>query len=353
MIARATKIILLLGLGSLSPAASSNIRGFDHENADEQELQTRLHSQYVALHSEEELMDQDHWGLFGSDLETIKQNFEDIEQPYNPKKDTPFFFMIPKSGTTTLAKYMSECANLVMASSVGRPYISDNLEVVDHNGKNVVNVDVTKREGLAHAGTLGLAESAVADVVISGYIHQTARIFNKRNKARMFTLMRHPLQRTVSEFYYVQIADWEPLSYKPWLKEWTLAQYVKSDYFIDNWMTRQIVGKSSKTVAVTWRDYENAKRILREKCLIGLSKNYEESVFRFKTYFGWGGDDQCIKDLFAPGNKMNTNRHPILEKGTPTYELMVEKDKWDILLYGYAQKLFEKQRYQFNPTSSQ
>jgi hypothetical protein len=292
------------------------------------------------------------WGIMGSDLADMKNNIADLGEPYDKTKDTPFFFMIPKSGTTTLGSYMTNCVtdDLVTANEVGKFYLSDTLQVVEHTNLNkYLNIDVTKRDGLDHGYELGLAESALADVIITGFPVQVASIFNSHNKARMFTLMRHPLQRIMSEFYYVQIADWEPISYKPFLKNWTLEQYVKSDYTSDNFMTRQLVGKSSKNLELTMEDAENAKNILTEKCLVGLTKDYKETLLRFKQYFGWHHDQQCFEDLFAKGGKKNSNKHPILKQGSRDYDALMKHDKFDMLLWNHAIKLFEEQAKMFEP----
>jgi len=311
-----------------------------------------LKNRYKADNSDQAADRIKRWGVLGSDLVDVFENIADLSEPFDNSKDTPYFFMIPKSGTTTLGSYMTNCVDLVTGNEVGKFYESEKLEVVTHNNHKYINVDVTKRDGLDHAMELGLAESAIADVIITGFPVQVASIFNRHNKARMFTLMRHPFQRIVSEFYYVQIAEWEPISYMPWLKDWTIKQYVESDLTVDNFITRQLVGKSSTKVDITMEDLEKAKQILTEKCLIGLTTNYKETVLRFKQYFGWKHDEQCFEDLFAPGGKMNTNKHPTMERDSPDHLALMEHHAYDLMLWHHAVHLFEEQGKMFEETAA-
>lgn len=80
--------------------------------------------------------------------------------------------------------------------------------VVDE--RSYINVDTTTDEGIEHAYRLGFQNVRhVAEVVITPLIlPTTAYLFSDGNKAMMFTLMRHPVDRTISMFYYLQGATW-------------------------------------------------------------------------------------------------------------------------------------------------
>ena len=314
-------------------AASSTLRGLTGKSADEIEM--------------DKLRDQ--WGISGSDFKAAYANFGDLWEPFDNRKDTPFFFMIPKSGTSTFQDYLGLCTQLPIASHLGGEHENDKLEVITKGDRQYLNINPESRAGLYHAQKVKLAESAKAGVLISQYVHQVASMFNTHNQARWFTLMRNPLERTSSEFYYIQVAEWEPKAYKPWLKNWTLSQYVNSDLFVDNWMTRQIVGKSRKSIPLTREDLENAKRLMSRKLLIGLIDEYEESLKRFRAYFGWVRDDACMDRLFhgENGGKRNSNSHPHLKRGSAEWKAVVQKHLFDMELYTHALELFQKQKNLF------
>jgi hypothetical protein len=295
-------------------------------------------------------MHREDWGTRGSDLVNVMSNIADLWEPYDSTRDTPFFWMIPKSGTTTLGSYMANCLDLVQASRVGSLYLGDTLEVVDHGGNRYANVDVTSHEGLEHARRMGLAESAMADVIIAGSVVHVSSIFNSHNKARMFTLIRNPIERVTSSFYYIQVAEWER-QYKPFLKDWTILQYINSEHHVDNSMVRTLVGKRSSKLTLASKDLTNAKEILARKCLVGLTSNYQETVQRFKKFFDWQEkDDHCLESLFAPGGGGNTNsnKHRAIDKNSEEYDALREMEIWDWRLYNYAVELFEEQAKYFS-----
>jgi hypothetical protein len=321
------------------------------------------------------------WGVMGSDPAMVNEALADISisteennggrgaaslSRYDSSKDTAFFFMIPKSGTTTLGYYLSHCVTngMVMANAAGPKILAEQqrlsneadadristsvptqLEVVErHNGQKYINIDVTTRDGLDLAGELGLAESAMADVLVSASVVQVASIFNPQHQAHMFLLMRHPIQRVLSEFYYVQIAEWEPQSYKPWLKDWTLEQYVVADFYVDNFVTRQLVGKLSTRAALNAKDLDQAKHLIDTKCLIGLTMEYKESLRRFQHYFGWQHNQTCVDDVFT--HKENANPNPYTSKfpkGSPEHTAIAETNRFDIEVWRHAYQVFQQQ----------
>jgi len=298
------------------------------------------------------------WGVMGADYSVVDANLATMgpamaTSNFDTSKDTAFFFMIPKSGTTTLGAYLANCVTerLVIANAVGgfvETFPPTSLKVVDHKGNKYVNVDVTTRDGLDWAAEKGIAQSAIADVLISAFPVHVANVFSAEHKAHMFTLIRHPFQRTISEFYYCQVAEWEKESYKPWLKDWTLEQYINSDFYVDNFITRQLVGKTSTRASLDDSDLEFAKHLLSTRCLVGLTIFYPESLRRFEKYFKWESDFACVQNLFA--NQANVNHHPNeLVKDSPDYNALVKKNQWDIELWRHAVQVFDEQG-QYFPT---
>ena len=185
-------------------------------------------------------------GIPGEDSlwEDLK-GFAELSQPYNLQRgDISFFWHVPKCGGTTLQDLMMHCFGMIGANEVGGAYATENgpLQIVQlENGNRYVNVDVTQPEGIRHAHDLGFGSSGLADVVISSRLHDAVSLFTPDSvfpnvsKGRCFTLLRNPIKRAISMFYYLQDATWEH-TYNEIFQNMTIEEYAVSRYAEDNWM---------------------------------------------------------------------------------------------------------------------
>ena len=216
------------------------------------------------------------------------------------------------------------------------------MNIIWEEGTQYVNVDTSTPHGLSRARSLHLAQSGVVDVIITPHIFETAEIFDSIHKGRMFTMIRHPIERAISMFYYLQNATWEP-SYDPRLKDMSIEDYVVSGRVEENWMTRFLVNK--KTAPLGPKDVVLAREILRKKFLIGLLSRKEESMRRFTRYFGWDTNtpekQRCIYDFIQKG--VNQNEHPSIDRGSKVWEYLMMNNRYDMELYMYAVQLFDEQ----------
>ena len=93
---------------------------------------------------------------------------------------------------------------------------------------------------------------------------------------------------------------------------------------------------------------EIAKEVLRQKCLVGLMEQMEESIERFHSYFGFGDEAalDCAKTSFTRkgSSQSNKNKHPPLDGNSETYAILAQKNELDILLYFFAKELFDEQK---------
>jgi hypothetical protein len=146
-------------------------------------------------------------------------NFRDTSHPYN-SKDIPMYFHIPKAGGSTVKDIIGSCFRMVMASEFG---VTDghntDLEIAVVYPKVLggtgveerspfVNVDVTTATGIERAVRMGFAESGLAGLVASPLLYEANKLFARNNQGRLFAIFRHPVDRAVSMFYYIQIASW-------------------------------------------------------------------------------------------------------------------------------------------------
>lgn len=106
------------------------------------------------------------------------------------------------------------------------------------NGWRFLNVDLSTETGIRKAQAWNLTSSRKADIVISPLLHHaTSLLFSNSQKARLFFVMRHPLERVVSLFYYLQNATHEP-TYNPLFQHMTLQEYANSSWVESNFMVR-------------------------------------------------------------------------------------------------------------------
>eukprot|EP01082_Thalassiosira_pseudonana_P012992 g12180.t1.1.5e17418b g12180 g12180.t1 contig6:1386227-1387766(-) len=179
------------------------------------------------------------------------EGLAEMAEPYNPTRDVPVFWHVPKCGGTTLQDLMMHCFGMIGANEIGGAYVKDTgpLEVVKlDNGNRYVNVDMSNPDGIGHAQELGFGQSGLADVIMTSWLHPTAIVFGSGgddvddtadgyeiHRGRCFTLVRHPIRRAISMFYYLKDATWEH-TFSEVYKTMTIEEYAESQYSEDNWM---------------------------------------------------------------------------------------------------------------------
>eukprot|EP00591_Stephanopyxis_turris_P016685 CAMPEP_0195537986 /NCGR_PEP_ID=MMETSP0794_2-20130614/49023_1 /TAXON_ID=515487 /ORGANISM="Stephanopyxis turris, Strain CCMP 815" /LENGTH=239 /DNA_ID=CAMNT_0040671895 /DNA_START=35 /DNA_END=751 /DNA_ORIENTATION=- len=233
-----------------------------------------------------------------------------------------------------------------MASEVGVFFGHENdekLEVFEHAGNKFVNVDTTSPAGIEKAKRLNLASSGLPQVIISSYLQEISTVFTPDHQGRIFTLLRHPVDRAVSMLGYLGQATWEQ-TYDPKLANMTVEEYAQSNMVENNWMTRFLSGQLSGEV--TSEHLELAKKILRTKTLIGLLPKIETSMERFAIYYGWELVNRphrlkCVQRHLDGGSNQNKFSRKKVEKGSQGYSLLSWQNKFDLKLYEYAEELFE------------
>lgn len=318
----------------------------------------------------------------GSAMEVVSNprgilgNLANIDDPIQTRdNETPFFWHVPKSGGTTLQR-LYWCMGSTVANEVG---VNPKFGMIDPNhikafspwkdnpGK-VVNVDVCSHEGILEAKNRGFltkpGQPRVDFVSTSEFQFASMMLYSPNHKGRMFALFRHPIDRAVSKFYYLQKATWEPTYNERWakmsLEEW--ASQARGD---NNWMVRNLIGKQSK-MELNDEDLELAKEIVRTKFVVGMMDRFEESVHRFNILLGVDESDpknqQCMESFSANGgdshskrntetitkkNEWNSYAHPEAERGSEAWVSLSKIHMYDNLLYRYITLLFNEQRQMF------
>jgi len=283
-------------------------------------------------------------------------NFRDITEPLR-ESDLPIFLHIPKAGGSTVKDIIGTCHRFVMASEKG---ILDghgddaDISIVYPGGGPIgqdrspfVNVDTTTLRGIARAKEMGFTDSGFADAVITPFIYEVNDLMTPTSKGRLFTVFRHPIERAISMFYYIQIADWEP-TYDPEVQFWTIEQYTQSSKVENNWLTRQL--SKQPDGELTAANLKIAKDVIRRKFLVGLVSNIEATMERFEKFFRWKyhvnplSQEKCRQQLIAGGANSNyRNSKPKPELGSKEWELLEAQNKYDLELHEYIEALFNEQ----------
>jgi hypothetical protein len=274
--------------------------------------------------------------------------------------DIPMFWHIPKAGGSSIKEILGTCMGFTLGCELGgdpQHASTTTLQTFEVARRNVVNIDFYNPQGIQTAKSLNVAASGKLDVLVSPYLHQSASLFTPANQGRLFTLLRHPVDRALSSYGNYLLVEKQAQS-----TPMGLLDYAKSNRIENNWMTRFLSGKMAGPLEDS--DLEMAKLLLKTKFIVGLLDQKEEFLQRLNMYFGWNGANapalqkskldpttrhQCIQQHLAaasPSNQFSSQKSPLVE-GTTEHTLLLVQNSFDMQLYDYAKELFKEQRSLF------
>eukprot|EP00581_Thalassiosira_minuscula_P010235 CAMPEP_0183711258 /NCGR_PEP_ID=MMETSP0737-20130205/6808_1 /TAXON_ID=385413 /ORGANISM="Thalassiosira miniscula, Strain CCMP1093" /LENGTH=249 /DNA_ID=CAMNT_0025939727 /DNA_START=90 /DNA_END=836 /DNA_ORIENTATION=- len=181
----------------------------------------------------------------------------DFMKPANarplPEKETVLFWHIPKSGGTTVERiYM--CLGQTIASQVGtvpkfghdhdKELIAFRPWKERVSNATYVNVNTNTETGIIRARLMGLVPSGIADIIFTTMPdYAIQHLYDSSHRGRAMALFRHPVERLVSKFFYLQIADWE-VTYAPHWKRLSVSQWAQNVNRENNFMVMKLAGKT-------------------------------------------------------------------------------------------------------------
>mmetsp|Transcript_14265 Transcript_14265/g.29133 ORF Transcript_14265/g.29133 Transcript_14265/m.29133 type:complete len:809 (-) Transcript_14265:96-2522(-) len=285
-------------------------------------------------------------------LPIVESNVADVEDERKEGRvETPFYWMVPRSGGNVVRTIMNQCLRFVEASELGAGSDEEVLLVEEDDGKRFVNVDTSTSSGLERAKTLDLATSGVPDVIISTIFHDVLALFNQENRARAFVVLRHPLERAISKYY-------SDLVTYPEVAGMTLTQYIREGgaRVENNYVTRFLTGQYGGALGMHHLDM--AREVLRRKFVVGLASDLPGTVRVFDYMFQWNnrtgdtsGEDadandemakiySCYDDILGA---LSDKSPPKVEEGTEGWKLLMAQNWLDLKVYEYAEFLFQKE----------
>ena len=256
-------------------------------------------------------------------------------QPVLRNKDLAFFWHIPRSGGSTMKNILNYCYDLRRAEKL------DDEASMEYVRNNVLNMDTTSPKGLAVSFKNDIVNSNMIDVIVSNYFLSGSALFNDKHHGKAFTILRHPVELSASLFFQRRkyIEAW---------KSMTFHDYVKSDAYLDSWMTRQLTG-TMPWVSLTEAHLEQAKNVMKTKIFVGVLNEMPESLRQMRAHFGWEEKEQdCEKRMLQDPASVNDHPAPPA-RGSPPWKAVIEKEKWDMALYYYGLELFAEQRNRYPP----
>ncbi|GAA0453979.1 sulfotransferase family 2 domain-containing protein [Alkalibacillus silvisoli] len=175
------------------------------------------------------------------------------------------------------------------------------------------------------------------------------RYFRKLNEpATYITMLRHPVDRVISTYYYIRQYERDPLYSK--VKKMSLEQFVGwiQDESVENKRSKtkqdlaniryRTVNLSTRYLAGGSPDaFHQAKKNLKKYfSFVGVIDYYLESLYMMQRMYGWN---------FREFTKQNvTKNRPHLSKVDPKLIKVIETyNQHDLMLYRFSKKRFNKQ----------
>lgn len=151
--------------------------------------------------------------------------------------------------------------------------------------------------------------------------------------ATYITLLRDPIERVISLFYYWRINN-------NLIQKMSLENFVHSNDYLEN--------SDLQTFYISGGSYnlETAKENLSKYfSVVGITERFVESLFLIKKELGWSNVDHYVSYNVTP------NRPSKDQISKDVIDLIKKKNQLDIQLYEFAKQLFEVKIKSLDPAS--
>jgi hypothetical protein len=175
------------------------------------------------------------------------------------------------------------------------------------------------------------------------------------NKCEYFTLLRDPIDRVISDFYYILEQPSHSRYEKVKKGKMSLYDYLRSKMSVAmaNAQTRLIAGYLSGVGDVKKKDLpfgkctedtlNKAEENLKDFSVVGLTERFDETLILLMNAFGW-------KTPYYTRANVTGKRPKKREVSEKSIQLIKDYNKYDIQLYNYGKKLFYEQIEDYGPS---
>lgn len=162
-----------------------------------------------------------------------------------------------------------------------------------------------------------------------------------KNQFQYITMLRDPIERSISEYYYLKNKSKGQLAITIRNKNMDFVDYLNSNIAINvsNIQTRLIAGVNEPILKrhprkITENDLNIAKKNLNNFQAFGLLEYFDLSILLFQKKLNWKNNI-----LYT---RQNTNKKKLEKEkiNKSTIKLIIKRNKHDIALYEYAKLIF-------------
>jgi Galactose-3-O-sulfotransferase len=152
--------------------------------------------------------------------------------------------------------------------------------------------------------------------------------------ATYITVMREPIDRVISAFYFMRNYKLHPNYWKFRRESWTLEDFVRYPHRRDNIQCKMVAGAAyeepctAETLAVA------KENLLQHFSVVGLTEHFEESLALMKLRFGWKLESYSSFNV----TRARPKKHDLPQS---TLDLVAERNCFDLALYECAVKIFQ------------
>ncbi len=230
------------------------------------------------------------------------------------RRETVFFLHIPKCGGTTLIEQVIEKNFLP----------GERITFYEHSTESLIGLLKDMQE----------AEQKKIKC-IAGHFGYGVHRFYTAGPAHYITLLRDPIERTISHYYHVLRTPDHYLHEQIKTGSITLKDYAAKPISreIDNGQTRILAGTGWKTAAgeCTYETFQEAKKNLAAFRLVGILEEFEQFLNRLNHVCGW---------KIRPFQKLNVshNRPALHDVDEETLDAIRSANRWDMELYRWVRQ---------------